>query len=310
VPDVAADADPQTGYTIYLSGSWQGGWGGTSAAAPLWAAVAALIDASPFCSAYGTGPVGAYSSALYEMVAAHQAYIYTGGQGLHDVTSGDNHYTPPVHTAGLYPATTGYDMTTGLGTPLVAGFSGTAVSWFNPGLAALMCGTFRTKLKTTTVTKVSPAGGPSSRATTVTITGTGFLPIAGADMAFVGSRHIAASCTSTTRCTVRLPATKPSTVSIRISAETFAVSAITKASHFQFVAAPAVKSLSPTRGTHRGGTRITIRGTNFIGVTAVHFGTKRGTKIRVVSSKEIIVTPRPDPGPSASRSPPPAAPAR
>lgn len=291
VPDVSADADPETGYTIYLSGSWQGGWGGTSAAAPLWAAVAALIDASPFCSAYGSGAAGVQAIGLYPMVAADQSYVYGSGEGLYDVTSGDNDYTPSGYTGGLFPATTGYDMASGLGTPLVSGFGSTgAASMFYPGLAALMCRTFGTKLNTTTVTKVSPVRGPASRATTVTITGTGFLPISGADMAIVGSRQIAASCTSTTRCTVKLPATKASTVCIRMSAEDFTLSPVTKACHFQFVSAPTVKSLSPARGTHRGGTRITIRGSNFIGVTAVHFGSKRGTSIRVVSSTEIIVT--------------------
>ena len=291
VPDVAADADPETGYVIYLAGSWQGGWGGTSAAAPLWAAVAALTDASPFCSAYGSGAAGVQAGGLYSMVAADQAYVYGATEGLYDVTSGDNDYTPSGYIGGQYPAGSGYDMATGLGTPLVTGFTGTgAASMFYPGIAALMCRTYATKLKTTTVTKVSPARGPSGRATTVTVTGTGFLPISGADMAYVGSRQIAASCTSTTRCTVRLPATKASTVSIQISAEDFTSSKSTAASHYQFVAAPTVKSLSPARGTHRGGTRITIRGTNFIGVTAVHFGSKRGTKIRVVSSREIIVT--------------------
>ena len=42
-PDVTADADPQDGYVIYYHGSW-GGIGGTSAAAPLWAAFTALIN--------------------------------------------------------------------------------------------------------------------------------------------------------------------------------------------------------------------------------------------------------------------------
>ena len=52
VPDVSADADPNTGLVIDW-GHW-GGWsavGGTSVAAPLWAALMALTDAWPACSA-------------------------------------------------------------------------------------------------------------------------------------------------------------------------------------------------------------------------------------------------------------------
>ncbi len=63
VPDVSADADPNTGLVIDW-GHW-GGWsavGGTSVAAPLWAALIALTDAWPACSAH---PVGFVNPALY-----------------------------------------------------------------------------------------------------------------------------------------------------------------------------------------------------------------------------------------------------
>ena len=63
-PDVTADADPFTGYVIYHGGSWTE-IGGTSAAAPLWAAVAALIDDSPFCADYASGDVGVLPQALW-----------------------------------------------------------------------------------------------------------------------------------------------------------------------------------------------------------------------------------------------------
>ena len=43
VPDVALNADPDTGYSIYFDGQWQL-YGGTSCAAPLWAAFTACIN--------------------------------------------------------------------------------------------------------------------------------------------------------------------------------------------------------------------------------------------------------------------------
>jgi hypothetical protein len=292
VPDVSADADPYTGYVIHLAGTWQGGWGGTSAATPLWATVAAVTDASPFCSYYGAGDAGVLPEGLYQMAASDQSYIYTPpAEGLNDVTTGDNDYTPSGYTGGLYPAARGYDLASGLGTPLVAGFDGSGhPSMFYPGLAALMCWEYGTKLDTTSVTRISPGQGPSAKPTTVTITGTGFLPVAGADMAYIGSRQFPATCTSTTRCTVKLPPMRPGTVSVQISAEDFTLSSTNKASHYRYVAAPTIKSLSPASGKFRGGNTITVRGTNFIGVTSVHFGTKLARNLKVISASEITVT--------------------
>ena len=114
VPDVSADADPNYGYLIYFNGSgtrssapsgWQG-TGGTSAAAPLWAAVIALADADRAC---GGVPVGFADPTLYALAAS------APGTYFHDVTAGDNDLTGTA--GGLYPAAPGYDMATGLGSP-------------------------------------------------------------------------------------------------------------------------------------------------------------------------------------------------
>jgi subtilase family serine protease len=293
VPDVAADADPQTGYVVYYGGSWNS-FGGTSAAAPLWAAVAALIDVSPFCTDYGSGAAGVQPAGLYAMAAAERSYIYgtsSAPEGLYDVTNGNNDYSPSGYTGGLYQATTGYDLASGLGTPLVSGLTPSgASSTYYPGLAALMCERYAKKLQETTITGVSPSQGPAERAETVTITGTGYLPIAGADIVEVSGARLTASCSSTTRCTVRLPKLKAGTATLRMSVEDLAISPVTFQTHYKIVSAPAIKSLSPTSGGRRGRNRLTVRGSNFIGVKSVLFGKKKGTKIRVVSSTEIQVT--------------------
>lgn len=303
VPDVAADADPFSGYVIYYDGSWQGGWGGTSAAAPLWAAAAALIDASPFCTDYGSGAAGVQPDGLYTVASAAHSYIYpspaTEPEALFDVTSGNNDYTPSGYTGGLYPAGYGYDEASGLGTPLLTGYTSSgASSLFYPGLTALMCFVYATKLTTNSVTGLSPASGAANEAHEVTVTGTGFLPISGADEAVVSSTSgteldaVAADCTSTTTCTIDLPALSARTVDIQISAEYLTSSAATSAGQFTYTAvkakAPTVTSLSPDKG--KAGIKITIHGTNFDHVTAVHFGKKKATKFRVVSATKIIVT--------------------
>jgi kumamolisin len=96
VPDVAANADPGTGYQVLVDGS-QLVIGGTSAVAPLWAAlVARLVQA--------TGrPLGPLNPALYAGVSAGSPV-----PGLRDIVSGTN---------GTYSAGAGWDACTGLGVP-------------------------------------------------------------------------------------------------------------------------------------------------------------------------------------------------
>jgi kumamolisin len=92
VPDVAGDADPQTGYSILVDGN-QESVGGTSAVAPLWAGLLALINES-----LGQ-PVGFVQPRLYQASSA---------AGFHDITQGNN---------GAYTAGPGWDACTGLGSP-------------------------------------------------------------------------------------------------------------------------------------------------------------------------------------------------
>jgi len=114
VPDVAADADPMTGYTVYWNGSGNDlaapeGWqaiGGTSGAAPVWAALMALADGSPACAA---GPIG------YALPSLYRAASSTYAADFSDVASGNNDFTGT--NRGLFAAAAGYDEATGLGTP-------------------------------------------------------------------------------------------------------------------------------------------------------------------------------------------------
>lgn len=113
VPDVSADADPETGYVIVYKGSF-GVIGGTSAAAPLWAALFALTDEQ--CPAQ---PVGFANPALY--FTASPAVSTTV---IDDIVSdpGDgrvhNNYTHFNQANAQFSVKNGYDMATGLGSPI------------------------------------------------------------------------------------------------------------------------------------------------------------------------------------------------
>lgn len=93
VPDVAGDADPETGYRVRVDGQ-DAVIGGTSAVAPLWAGLIALIN-----QAVGQ-PAGYLNPLLYSLPA--------GSAAFHDITSGNN----DGYTAGP-----GWDACTGLGSP-------------------------------------------------------------------------------------------------------------------------------------------------------------------------------------------------
>ncbi len=96
VPDIAGNADPATGYQVLIDGQ-QAVIGGTSAVAPLWAALTARL-----VQALGHS-LGLVQQQLYAGVTPGTAV-----PGLRDITSGNN---------GAYNAGPGWDACSGLGVP-------------------------------------------------------------------------------------------------------------------------------------------------------------------------------------------------
>lgn len=94
VPDVAGDADPATGYAVRVDGQ-EFVIGGTSAVAPLWAGLIALMNQKL------GHPVGFLNPLIYGSIA--------GTGSFRDITSGNN---------GTYSAKSGWDACTGWGTPI------------------------------------------------------------------------------------------------------------------------------------------------------------------------------------------------
>jgi kumamolisin len=93
IPDVAGDGDPNTGYQIYVDGQAIV-VGGTSAVAPLWAGLIALLNQQLGKS------VGFLNTEIYSSLAGTSAF--------HDIVSGNN---------GAYSAGPGWDACTGWGSP-------------------------------------------------------------------------------------------------------------------------------------------------------------------------------------------------
>jgi kumamolisin len=99
LPDISADADPESGYLLYFTvdgSGWAGGWGGTSFVAPQMNGVSALVRQRT------GGRIGLWNAMLYRFAQEHRR---TGGAVV-DITAGDNWY---------YDGIPGYEPGAGLG---------------------------------------------------------------------------------------------------------------------------------------------------------------------------------------------------
>jgi len=109
VPDVSADANGHTGMAIVLSAHGRTmirDSGGTSASAPIWAALIALADQ------YAGRHLGFVNAVIYQ-IARSPSYH----QAFHDITLGNNTVQFPPKTITGYQAAPGWDPVTGWGSP-------------------------------------------------------------------------------------------------------------------------------------------------------------------------------------------------
>jgi len=93
VPDMSGNADPNTGYKVYIAGQWLP-IGGTSCVAPLFAALYVLLKEDNHSA----------SASLYSFLN----FLYNNEASFRDITKGNN---------GAYKAAIGWDPCTGLGVP-------------------------------------------------------------------------------------------------------------------------------------------------------------------------------------------------
>jgi hypothetical protein len=310
VPDVTAQADEFTGAITVYSAPY-GGWftiGGTSSATPIWAGLLADVNASPTCQSDGeTSGVGFVSPLLYGVASNPTAYaasfndITVGNNDIYDVTNGL-----------VFPATKGYDMASGLGSPQLTSPSG------GDGLAYYLC-SYGASATRPSVTGLDPAilaafvGNSDASDQTVTVTGTGFedqsgtaqvssvwvdnilIPIDGVS---IDSEEASFTVDSATQLTLDLPAgffntVYPSPVglgtpgvsdgegpaAVVVTIDDGETSAVTPASVLDIVdennssePIPAVTGVSSYGGPESGANTVTILGSGFSASDTVTFG--------------------------------------
>jgi hypothetical protein len=134
-----------------------------------------------------------------------------------------------------------------------------------------------------TVTAISPAIGAAG--TVVTITGSGFT---GATATDFGAAAASFTVNSSTSITATAPAgAAKSEVDITITGPGGTSNAVAAD---EFTYGPVVTSVSPSSGSHLGGTTVTIKGAGFTGATAVFFGSTAVTSAITVNAAGTQIT--------------------
>jgi kumamolisin len=282
VPDITANADPFTGYTVYVHSptncpSLNGTndcfepVGGTSASAPFWAAATALVNQVAIVN--GGTRVGFVNPQLYLYLANISNPNATHPFPFHDVTVGDNCYKTasgcgsPNSGSGIYPATVAYDQASGIGS-------------MNAGALALASAS-------PIVSNLSRSVGQAAGGMTLTITGAFFQ--ADATVSFGGTAVAHVSVISTTQISIITPPHAPGTVDVTVT--NLNGRSGTGMGLFTYEAGPTIASVSPANGGTGGGTAITISGANFQTGATVTIGGTAATGVVVSPTVITCVTP-------------------
>jgi hypothetical protein len=318
VPDVSAQADEYTGAPTVYSEAFRGhgeyespnGWvttGGTSSASPIWAAMLALVDASPTCRANAAtaSGVGFVSPLLYAIASNPTAYAAS----FNDISEGNNDVYG-LDGDKVFPATQGFDLASGLGSPRVSGPGGSA------GLAYYLC-SYAAGSNGPTVSGLSPNSGTTAGGESIEVSGTGFESGGAPDVAGVqiGAWHAAAGAihvVDNSSLTLTLPPSRDTLPAGAPTSESGAgpvdvivtlgdgfSSAPGPASTFQYVAStkagvlPSLTGLSPSGGAETAPAAVTILGSDFTGASSVSFGGVSAASFKVLSDSQILVTPPP-----------------
>ena len=239
VPDVALEADPNSGAYVILNGAaWQ--YGGTSLSAPVWAGFCALINQAR--AQASLSPMGVLNPRIYPLL---------GSANFRDITSGSN---------GVYAAGAGYDLSTGLGVPVISSLIQT--------------------LLLPAVNSFTPATGPAF--TTVTINGFNFANVSSVTFNGMPASFLVNSENQITATVPYGAGTGPIVVTTAIgsgtSTSTYTMTALNS---------PAVTSYNPARGP--AGTSVVLTGSSFIGISAVTFNGVSASYI-VNNSNQITAT--------------------
>ncbi|HYB22598.1 MAG TPA: IPT/TIG domain-containing protein [Solirubrobacteraceae bacterium] len=153
---------------------------------------------------------------------------------------------------------------------------------------------FETLPEAPTVTGLSPNHGLVAGGISVTITGTGMAEASAVKFGSVNAMSF--TIDSPTSITAVDPSHSAGTVNVTVT-NAGGTSATSEANRFTYtepVPPPTVTKLTPKNGPTAGGTPVTITGTNFVGVTAVKFGSTEAKGFKVNSATSITAESPPE----------------
>ncbi len=306
-PDVAAQADQFTGAVTVFTVTF--GWttfGGTSSSAPLWAGMLADVNASATCKAHTAtaNGVGFVSPLLYAVASNSSQYAAS----FNDITTGNNDIFG-LDNGQVFPATKGYDLTTGLGSPRLTGANGA------PGLAFYLCNAGGAVARPV-VSNLNPSQGSTAGGEKITVVGSNFESAGSPAVSSVqvGVAQVSGSgfkVTGPTTLTLTMPpgvqtippppGSRPpqsgaGPANVVVTLKNGQSSATSPASSFQYVdtsskgAKPSITGISPYGALRSAPGTITLLGSGFTGATKVTFGGVNATGINVVSPNRLTVT--------------------
>lgn len=312
LPDVAFPSSPQTnGYLVCVVGTYQctngttfGGssgtyvFGGTSAAAPNFAAMLAIVE-----QANGGTALGNINSRLYTFAAGSSASSI-----FHDITSGNNIVTCKGGTTGCsstnaatngtmgYSAGTGFDMVTGLGSIDATGLSAGIKSSTSTGGKL-------TPTVSLSAGNTTPAGGTTDLLT-VAVSGTGSTPTGTAALSIDGTTvttltlasgggtytYTVPACTSTTTttCTHTVIASYSGDSAYNAGTATVTLTVASTATLTSIALTPAASTLTVTSGS-TGTDVITIASTGFAGTVSFKASTTANLTIGCYNLPSVTV---------------------
>ncbi len=138
-----------------------------------------------------------------------------------------------------------------------------------------------------TIRTVSPSSGKTSGGTRVTLTGKGFRGITA--VTFGGAPGTALHVVSSTKLAITSPRHHGGLVAVHVITN-HGTSPSRIADHYLYVSPPTITAVTPTSGPTAGGTRVRINGAHFRHVTAVLFGSTRGSALRVLTTTALVIT--------------------
>ena len=257
VPDVSYNADPNTGYVVY--DGVNGGWfalGGTSAGAPQWAGLIALANQSRSAAVKGNTDIYAVAGTAPTIVSAK----------FFDVTSGENGTNADDFSV------TGYDLVTGVGSPVASGLV--------PALIALAPPAFDFSISLAPASQTITSGAAVSYTVTVSHSGAAAenvslsvaLPAGASGGSFTVNPILAASGTSV--LTLTAPASAGSfTVTVTGTSATshklHTASATLVVANPDFALSASPAALSAKRGSNAVSTIAVISSGGFTGTVAL-----------------------------------------